>query len=667
MLLRSIANICLIAFIIFFPTHLIGQGLGRNIINVTFGEGRTNPGPPLPTVNTGMTYSDDSCASPPASYTITNNLYRCPATRMGRSQDNTYDDYGYMMLVNDISSPDNKILFIDTLKEALCPGTSYRFSVFYLNTMIPGGCNSFVHLPRLMLSIETATGQAIQSANTGPRPYDYALPPAFVPKFHRFNLDFNPPPGVDVFVLKILDDPSQFSRCGYSFALDDIQFAALGPNAQITFNDAIGTVLVKSVCYSDSSIVSMNGNVVAFYPNTEVQWQESADSGTTWIDIPGATSYQYSKLCATPGTFLVRMSAGDASNMSNPNCRVVSNVLTIQVEGPPAGYTVNSNSPVCAGSALQFNATGGASYEWRGPNGFYDNVYYAGIYRSSLADSGTYYVDIVSLGGCRTTDSVHVTILGTTHPDAFPDTSVCVGKPVRLGVSNRVSYLWSPSEGLSNNTIRNPIAKPNVTTVYTVKVTDSSGCTDTAQVQIKVLNERELKAGITGPDIFCRPSDSASFEDNSKGVITKWSWNFGNGQADMTNDPPIQYYSIPGNEDDYIVRLAIADTSGCTDTAYHFIKVAGNCFIAVPTAFTPNGDGLNDYLYPVNAYKATNLLFRVYNRSGQLIFETKDWSRKWDGTFHGTPQATGIYVWTLEYNDASNNKVSLKGTSALIR
>ena len=667
MLLRSIANICLVTLIIFFPTHLIGQGLGRNIINVTFGEGRTNPGPPLPTVNTGMTYSDDSCASPPASYTITNNLYRCPATRMGRSQDNTYDDYGYMMLVNDISSPDNKILFIDTLKEALCPGTSYRFSVFYLNTMIPGGCNSFVHLPRLMLSIETATGQAIQSANTGPRPYDYALPPAFVPKFHRFNLDFNPPPGVDVFVLKILDDPSQFSRCGYSFALDDIQFAALGPDAQITFNDAIGTVLVKSVCYSDSSIVSMNGNVAAFYPNTEVQWQESADSGTTWIDIPGATSYQYSKLCGTPGAFLVRMSAGDTSNMSNPNCRVVSNVLKIQVEGPPAGYTVSSNSPVCAGSALQFNATGGASYEWRGPNGFYDNVYYAGIYHSSLADSGTYYVDIVSLGGCRTTDSVHVTILGTIHPDAFPDTSVCVGKPVRLGVSNRVSYLWSPPEGLSNPTISNPIAKPNVTTIYTVKVTDSSGCTDTAQVQIKVLNERELKAGIKGPEIFCRPSDSASFEDNSKGVITKWSWNFGNGQVDTINDPPIQYYSIPANEDDYIVRLAIADTSGCTDTAYHFIKVVGNCYIAVPTAFTPNGDGLNDYLYPVNAYKATNLLFRVYNRGGQLIFETKDWSRKWDGTFHGAPQATGIYVWTLEYNDASNEKVSLKGTSALIR
>ena len=662
-----IANICVFIFIIPLPTHIIGQGLGRAIIDVTFGEGKTNPGPPLPAVNTDMTYTDDSCASPAASYTITNNLYRCPATRMGRSQDNTYDDYGYMMLVNDISSSQNKILFIDTLKEALCPGTSYRFSVFYLNTMVPGGCNSFVHLPRLILSIETAAGQAIQSANTGPMAYDYALPPAFVPKFHRFDVDFNPPPGVDVFVLKILDDPSQFSRCGYSFALDDIQLAALGPDAQITFSDAIGTALVKSVCYRDSSIVSMNGGVDDFYPNTRLQWQESADTGSTWTDIPGATSDQYSKFCSTPGTFLVRLSAGDASNMSNPNCRVVSNVLKIQVEGPPVGYTVSSNSPLCAGSELKFNATGGASYEWRGPNGFYDNVYYAGIFSASLADSGTYYVDIVSLGGCRTTDSVHVAILGTTHPDAFPDTSVCVGKPVRLGVSHRVSYSWSPSEGLSSNTINDPIAKPNATTIYTVTVTDSSGCTDTAHVQIKVLNKIELRAGITGPEVFCRPSDSASFKDMSAGVITKWGWNFGNGQTDTTNNPPIQYFSIPPNEDDYIVRLAIADTSGCTDTAYHFVKVVANCYIAVPTAFTPNGDGLNDCLYPLNAYKATNLVFRVYNRGGLLVFETKDWSRKWDGTFHGAPQATGVYVWTLEYNDGSNKKVVLKGTSALIR
>lgn len=97
------------------------------------------------------------------------------------------------------------------------------------------------------------------------------------------------------------------------------------------------------------------------------------------------------------------------------------------------------------------------------------------------------------------------------------------------------------------------------------------------------------------------------------------------------------------------------------------MKVAGNCFIAVPTAFTPNGDGLNDFLGPLNAYKATDLLFRVYSRAGQIVFETRDWNRKWDGVIGNVKQATAVYVWTLEYTDPAKKRISLKGTSTLIR
>jgi gliding motility-associated-like protein len=103
------------------------------------------------------------------------------------------------------------------------------------------------------------------------------------------------------------------------------------------------------------------------------------------------------------------------------------------------------------------------------------------------------------------------------------------------------------------------------------------------------------------------------------------------------------------------------------DTAYHIINVAENCYIAVPSAFTPNNDGKNDYLYPLNAYKATGLVFRVYNRTGRIVFETRDWTRKWDGRINGAEQQTGVYIWTLDYNDAGGRRVSLRGTTALIR
>jgi gliding motility-associated-like protein len=98
------------------------------------------------------------------------------------------------------------------------------------------------------------------------------------------------------------------------------------------------------------------------------------------------------------------------------------------------------------------------------------------------------------------------------------------------------------------------------------------------------------------------------------------------------------------------------------------LKVINNCFIAVPTAFTPNGDGMNDYLYPLNAYKARDLDFKVFNRYGQLVFETKDWTHKWDGTFHGVPQPMGSYVWELSYIDTdTGKKVFKKGATLLIR
>ena len=663
MFLKWIKCRWLFVVIILLPVQTLAQGVGRAIINITFGDNRTNPGPPLPANNTGFTYSTDSCAAPPGSYTVTNNLYRCPNTRMGRSLDNTpASDYGYMMLVNDTPSRKSKIVFIDTLHEVLCEGIQYEFSAYLLNTGIPGDCDPlYIHYPRFIFKVETTTGQLIQSANTGPMPYDYDLD--FTPKFHLFKLDFYPPPGLNGFVLKIEDAPS-IVPCKYSFALDDIKLTSLGPDVQIAFDDAIGLALVKNVCYLANETISMSGGVPSFLV---VQWQQSTDHGSTWTDIPGAMSAGYSNAFSTPGTFLFRLSAGDISNFANQNCRVVSNILRIEVEGPPTDYTVTSNSPVCTGSQLQFNATGGASYEWTGPNGFYDNVYYAHIFRASLSDSGTYYVDIISVGGCRARDSIHVTILGTVDVDAFPDTSLCKGSAVRLGTTPGTSYSWAPGDGLSSTTISNPIARPDASTLYVVTVTESDGCSDTAHVQVNVLNSVAVKAGISGTDILCRPIDSASFKNLSTGNIVKWSWNFGNGQADLTADPPVQQYSIPANEDSYVVSLAVADSTGCTDTAYHIIKVVNNCYIAVPSAFTPNGDGLNDYLYPLNAYKATNLLFTVYNRNGELIFETRDWTRKWDGTFRGMPQASGVYVWMLEYNDASGKKVSLKGTSVLIR
>jgi gliding motility-associated-like protein len=114
--------------------------------------------------------------------------------------------------------------------------------------------------------------------------------------------------------------------------------------------------------------------------------------------------------------------------------------------------------------------------------------------------------------------------------------------------------------------------------------------------------------------------------------------------------------------------LIVQSNMNCFDTAHHIIKAVPSCYIDVPTGFTPNGDGINDYLYPLNGYKAINLKFSVFNRLGQLIFETNDWRNKWDGTVNGRPQPVGTYAWMLSYtNKDTGEKVFKKGVSVLLR
>jgi len=200
-----------------------------------------------------------------------------------------------------------------------------------------------------------------------------------------------------------------------------------------------------------------------------------------------------------------------------------------------------------------------------------------------------------------------------------------------------------------------------------LKVINSGGCDNAGHITITVKNAIALEAKFVSPEFICRSFDSAFFANESTGKIVHWNWDFGNGHTDTIEKPAMQYFSTGNGISAYNIKLTVIDTAGCTDTMTRLLRIADNCFIAVPTAFTPNNDGLNDYLYPLNAYKATHLFFKVYNRKGQLMFETNDWTKKWDGVFRGAPQDPGTYIWTLQYNDEQNKLISLKGTTVLLR
>lgn len=214
--------------------------------------------------------------------------------------------------------------------------------------------------------------------------------------------------------------------------------------------------------------------------------------------------------------------------------------------------------------------------------------------------------------------------------------------------------------------LQNPVIYYDVYGDKSVQLTVTNGfCSDTVYHSF-YLDHDSLRAVFSGPPVYC-PDDIAVFTDSSVGNITSWNWQFGNGSTSNLQQPPPQYYKPVTADRFFPVSLIVESDKNCFDTLVSFIKVVNNCFIAVPTAFTPNKDGLNDYLYPLNAYKASNLRFRVFNRWGQQVYQTTDWTKKWDGTINGNQQPVGTYVWMLEFTDEKGNRVFKKGTSVLIR
>jgi len=227
------------------------------------------------------------------------------------------------------------------------------------------------------------------------------------------------------------------------------------------------------------------------------------------------------------------------------------------------------------------------------------------------------------------------------------------------------SWLWTFGEE-PPSAYQNPTVAYEIFGIKNVRLIVSNGvCFDTAYATVNLNNY--IKAGFEGPNFVC-PEDPAIFRDTSTGNISSWNWSFGNGNTSNAQFPSSQYYLVTNSIYSVYVRLIVTNNLGCTDTAFKKVMIVKNCYIDVPTAFTPNGDGNNDYLYPLNAYKARDLKFAVYNRFGQRIFYTEDWTKKWNGDVRGMPADMGTYVWTLSYFDTElNRQIFKRGTTVLIR
>jgi gliding motility-associated-like protein len=634
----AIVFVCLLCHVAAGAQVCTGS-LGDPVVNVTFGTG-SNPGNPLQAASTSYSYTTTTCPND-GSYTVVNSTPGCfSSSWYNILQDHTpNDNSGYMMLVNASYNPGD--FYVDTVK-GLCSNTKYEFAAWIMNVQYPTQCGGNPIAPKLVFNIETTTGVVLGTYSTG------NILSSGTPEWKQYGLFFTTPLNTSSVVIRLTNTAP--GGCGNDLALDDITFRPCGPT--VTSASSANQTNID-MCTGSVANVPLTATVGSGYIAPSLQWQLSRDNGISWTDIAGATSLSYLVNQTAIGIYKFRLSVAEGTNIGIANCRVASNPVTVTIHDLPV-VTASSNTPVCENRVVNLAALGGTTYLWSGPAGFSAAVS-APSFIARNNSSGQYSVVVTDGFGCKNTATTNV--VASPKPTAVVSATqrICEGDSVRLQASGGSGYLWSPALGLSAINIANPVAHPVDSTVYSVVVSSNSNCTDTAVIIVNVFKRPTANAG---PDKILLKGQSVVLEGAVGGSGVNFSWT----PVTYLNNPLLaQPIATPYN--DMLYSLQVRSTANCGVASDEvFVKVYNDIY--VPTAFSPNNDGLND-TWRIEALVAVpNAKLTVYNRFGSVIFETTGNSKEWDGTYKGQALPTGSYVYMI---DLKNGRPIKKGTVIIVR
>ncbi|MBP9188799.1 MAG: gliding motility-associated C-terminal domain-containing protein [Chitinophagales bacterium] len=224
------------------------------------------------------------------------------------------------------------------------------------------------------------------------------------------------------------------------------------------------------------------------------------------------------------------------------------------------------------------------------------------------------------------------------------------------------NFLWDFGDGsTSTESEPNHVYETPGTYFITLIAIDSDACipNDTAYLTINVFDLPEAGFSFTPDSVSV--FGFANFIDQSTNA-SSWYWTFGDG-TNSTLQNPTHAYPAAGN---YTVCQTVTNADGCTDSICKQIEVFEISILDVPNAFSPNGDGFNDIFLPVN-YGLSDFEFRIYNRWGQLVFQSNDSSIGWDGYFNGVEQEVGTYAYVVSGKGKDNAEYYRQGNLTLVR
>jgi gliding motility-associated-like protein len=403
------------------------------------------------------------------------------------------------------------------------------------------------------------------------------------------------------------------------------------PNLALAFKDTL-------VCGFDTLQLAAQGNgTFSWLPNN---YLVNGNTATPTVFPPVSTSYT--------------VTLNENGCIGSETVRI-NKISSIAVDA-------GKDTLVCTGDNIMLNAVSQANYYAWTPASLVVNPALSHTLSKNINTNSSFVVN-ARLGKCTASDSFRVVVSPYPIANAGADISICPGSKTQLsGLVVGDKFSWTPTNSMLNATTMQPSVAPNKTTSYILSAAYLTGCPKPTYdtVVVSVLPAPIAFAGNDTSIIAGQPLQLHA----SGGTVYRWSPP--NYLSNIfVSDPMV---NMPENKDTMRYSLLVTDALGCTAIDDIVItKFRTGATVFVPTGFTPNKDGKNDVLRPILAGIKKLDYFRVYNRWGQMIFETREHNKGWDGTIGGKDQNPGTYVYVLEAVDYTDKPVAQKGTVVLLR
>ncbi|TXB66021.1 T9SS type B sorting domain-containing protein [Vicingus serpentipes] len=367
----------------------------------------------------------------------------------------------------------------------------------------------------------------------------------------------------------------------------------------------------------------------------------------------------------TPGTYTVSLTITDSICGTTD---VKSATITV---ASPVNLSIPNNPINTCDTALLFsNSTGATTYIWSTNPSFTDTLN-TNLQTDSLivivSDTTTYYL-LATNGICSNNSSITINHIGVIID--VPNGAVCSGQSDTLSVINLTSqpltYNWQPiSEIISGETTANPIVNPVITTTYFVTAQNALGCsmTDSSIVSVSGISVNDISITADKDTLY---NGEGTFLHAIPDNNFTYVWNPSNT---LNNNTIANPFATPTTETTYIALFTELVT-GCqfykTYTLYAWEINCADPDVFIPNAFTPNDDLENDVLYVRGRY-VEEMELKIYDRWGELLFETTKQDVGWDGTYKGNKVDPAVYVYHLSVKCIDGQEYFKKGNVTVIR